>query len=113
MDEFGARVWDAVRRIPRGRVTTYGAVAAAAGHPRAARAVGRLLHTNPEPYVIPCHRIVNAQGRLAPAYAFGGLEVQRALLESECVAVRDDGSVDLAVYGCVPDTVAGRTDTKP
>ncbi|MBT1172076.1 MGMT family protein [Bifidobacterium sp. MA2] len=82
---FGERVYGVVRRIPRGRVATYGQVAALAGAPRAARFVGFALHANPEPGVIPCHRVVFRDGSMAPGFAFGGPERQRALLEAEGV----------------------------
>ena len=66
------KIYRAVQRIPKGRVATYGQVATMAGNGNAARAVGNALHVNPAPGVIPCHRVVNAKGRLAPGFAFGG-----------------------------------------
>ncbi len=90
-------IYRVVRHIPRGYVMTYGGVAAAAGNPRMARTVGWALHVNPEPGVIPCHRVVNREGRLAPAFAFGGEEVQRVLLEKEGVPFLPDGRVDLTL----------------
>ena len=96
---FYERIYEAVRQIPRGRVATYGQIALLAGNPRAARAVGWALHRNPMPGVIPCHRVVNREGRLAPAFAFGGEGEQRRLLEDEGVEFDDDGLVDLAQYG--------------
>lgn len=95
---FCEAVYRAVQRIPKGRVATYGQVALLAGYPRAARAVGGALHHNPLPGVIPCHRVVNAQGRLAPAFAFGGEDAQRRMLEAEGVTVQE-GRVDLCRYG--------------
>ena len=89
------RIYAAVRSIPRGYVMTYGGVAALAGNPRMARVVGYALHQNPAPGYIPCHRVVNREGRLAPAFAFGGEEVQRALLVAEGVCFLPDGRVDL------------------
>ena len=89
------RIYAAVRSIPRGYVMTYGGVAALAGNPRMARVVGYALHQNPAPGYIPCHRVVNREGRLAPAFAFGGEEVQRALLVEEGVCFLPDGRVDL------------------
>ncbi|MBW3082020.1 MGMT family protein [Bifidobacterium phasiani] len=83
---FSARVYEVVKRIPRGKVATYGQVAALAGSPRNARFVGFALHANPEPGVIPCHRVVFRDGSLAPGFAFGGDERQRQLLEEEGVA---------------------------
>lgn len=94
---FNEKVYATVKNIPCGKVATYGQVALMSGKRGAARAVGNALHVNPEPYVIPCHRVVNAHGRLAPSFAFGGADVQRRLLESEGVRVAD-GTVDLEKY---------------
>lgn len=91
------RVYEYVKTVPRGKVVTYGQVAAAIGAPRCARQVGWALHVNPEPGVIPCHRVVNREGRLAPAFAFGGETVQASLLEAEGVEVVG-GYVDLNKY---------------
>ncbi|MEF9864768.1 MAG: MGMT family protein, partial [Christensenellaceae bacterium] len=66
---FYDKVYEAVQRIPKGKVASYGQIAAMAGNPRAARVVGYALHKNPQPYVIPCHRVVNRNGRLAPSFA--------------------------------------------
>jgi methylated-DNA-protein-cysteine methyltransferase-like protein len=95
---FNERVYEAVKAIPSGRVSTYGWVAAMAGNPRAARAVGWALHRNPDPANIPCHRVVNREGRLTGAFAFGGMDEQKRRLEREGVAVTED-RVDLRVYG--------------
>ncbi len=89
------RIYAVVRQIPKGMVITYGMAAQLAGNPRWARAVGYALHSNPDPSTIPCHRVVNRFGGLAPAFAFGGEERQRALLEAEGVIFREDGTVDL------------------
>ncbi len=94
---FDESVYAYVKQVPRGKVTTYGMIAAAIGHPRAARQVGNALHRNPMPVVVPCHRVVNREGRLAPAFAFGGSEVQARLLEAEGVEVHG-GYVDMAKY---------------
>ena len=94
---FSERVYAYVCRIPAGKVATYGQVAAGAGMPRAARAVGTALHRNPRPGEIPCHRVVNRAGRLAAAFAFGGKNVQADLLRAEGVEVRE-GAVDLSRY---------------
>ena len=92
------RIYEAVKRIPKGCVATYGQVAAMAGNPRMSRAVGNALHNNPSPGEIPCHRVVNAAGRLAGAFAFGGPHVQADRLRAEGVEVVDD-CVDLSKYG--------------
>lgn len=94
---FYQKVYEEVMKIPKGRVASYGTIARLCGNPRASRAVGYALHRNPGFGVIPCHRVVNREGRLAPAFAFGGQEVQRAMLEAEGVTVQD-GAVDMEVY---------------
>lgn len=95
---FFENVYEAVQLIPRGKVATYGQIARMIGSPRSSRAVGYALHVNPRPGVIPCHRVVNREGRLAPAFAFGGPEIQARLLESEGVEVSEDFTVDLEKY---------------
>ena len=92
------RIYEAVRKIPRGCVATYSQVAEEAGNRRMARAVGNALHRNPDPDNIPCFRVVNAKGELAGKFAFGGAEAQARLLEAEGVEVTD-GRVDLKKYG--------------
>lgn len=94
---FYESVYEYLKTIPKGKVVTYGMIAAAIGRPRAARQVGNALHRNPYPVVVPCHRVVNREGRLAPAFAFGGMEVQAELLRSEGVEVVG-GYVDLSKY---------------
>lgn len=95
---FFENVYEAVQLIPRGKVATYGQIARIIGAPRSSRAVGYALHVNPRPGVIPCHRVVNREGRLAPAFAFGGPEIQAQLLESEGVEVGEGFIVDLGKY---------------
>ena len=92
------RIYEAVRQIPKGHVATYGKVAEMAGNPRMSRAVGNALHKNPDPDHIPCYRVVNSKGELAGAFAFGGEEVQRKLLEADGIEVVN-GKVDLKKYG--------------
>lgn len=92
------RIYAVVKRIPRGKVATYGQVAMLAGNPRWARAVGYALHANPEPGVIPCHRVLNRFGKTAPAFAFGGEDRQAELLREDGVEVSADGFVDLDRY---------------
>lgn len=92
------QIYEAVKKIPRGKVATYGQVAELAGDKKMARAVGNALHKNPQPGIIPCHRVVNAKGELAGAFAFGGAEAQSRLLLEEGVKVVE-GKVDLMVYG--------------
>lgn len=81
--EFQKRVLAACRRIPAGRVVTYGELARRAGRPRAARAVGQAMASNPVPLVIPCHRVVAADGTMCGFSAAGGLDLKRRLLAHE------------------------------
>ena len=92
------RIYEAVKRIPRGKVATYGQVAAMAGNPKMSRAVGNALHKNPDGESIPCYRVVNSRGELAGEYVFGGLWKQKELLEADGIEVID-GRVDLEKYG--------------
>lgn len=97
-DSATKRIYEAVKRIPKGCVATYGQVATMAGNERMSRAVGNALHKNPTPGIVPCHRVVDAKGRMAGGFAFGGMEAQAALLADEGVEVKD-GKVDLGKYG--------------
>ena len=92
------RIYEAVKKIPKGHVATYGQVAEMAGDKKMARAVGNALHKNPDPDNIPCFRVVNSKGELAGAFAFGGEMVQAKLLIEDGVEVVD-GKVDLKKYG--------------
>ena len=97
MTELDKRIYEAVQRIPRGKVATYAQVAAMVGNPRMCRAVGNALHKNPYFGIVPCHRVVNSQGCLAKGFVFGGENVQAEMLLSEGVEVID-GKVDLLKY---------------
>ena len=96
---FGQDVLDIVGLIPRGRVTTYGHIAAWAGWPSHARMVGRTLRYTPGAEELPCHRVVNAAGRTAP-----GWSRQRTLLEEEGVSFKPNGHVDMDKHLWEPDT---------
>ena len=80
MSDFFERVYGAVRLVPKGKVSTYGDIARAIGTLKAARQVGRALHGNPYRGTVPCHRIVFRDGSLTDGFAFGGKDVQKALL---------------------------------
>lgn len=90
-------VYAYLRTVPRGKVVTYGQIAAAVGRPRAARAVGKILHANPDPAHIPCYKAVNRLGALSISYAFGGADAQQKRLEQEGIEVKN-GRVDLWKY---------------
>lgn len=92
------RIYEAVKKIPKGKVATYGKVAEMAGDKKMARAVGNALHKNPDPNAIPCYRVVNAKGELAGEFAFGGSGAQAKLLREDGIEVVD-GKVDLKRYG--------------
>ena len=94
------RVYAAVRLIPCGSVATYGQIARAIGNPRLARVVGYALHVNPEPGVIPCHRVVKRDGEVSSAFAFGGANRQVELLKTEGVGFLDGSHVDMTQF-CV------------
>ncbi len=92
------KIYEVVCKIPRGKVATYGQVAALAGNPHWSQVVGYALHANPRPFEIPCHRVVNRFGEVAPAFAFGGESVQRQLLIQEGVEFDADGRVIMEKY---------------
>jgi methylated-DNA-protein-cysteine methyltransferase-like protein len=91
------KIYAVVRQIPRGKVATYGQIAALAGNKQWARVVGYALHVNPDPDDIPCYRVVNRLGEVSSAFAFGGENRQIALLEADGVAC-PGGVVDLTIY---------------
>ena len=97
MEATTNRIYEAVKKIPYGYVATYGQIAEMAGNRKMARAVGNALHKNPDQAGIPCYRIVDAKGRLAEHFAFGGKAAQQEKLEAEGIFV-SDGKIDLAKY---------------
>lgn len=97
-DSPSQRIYEAVKKIPKGHVATYGQIAELAGDRNMARAVGNVLHNNPDPEHIPCFRVVNAKGELSEKFAFGGAGVQEKLLREEGIEVVD-GRVNLKQFG--------------
>lgn len=94
------RYYDVVRRIPPGRVTTYGGVAHAAGLPGRARQVGYALAALPDEHDVPWHRVVNAKGEVSERRGGSAFEqIQRVLLEGEGVVFDVRGRIDLTVHG--------------
>jgi len=91
------RIYEAVKRIPAGKVATYADVAEMAGDRRMARAVGNALHNNPDPEHIPCFRVVNAKGECSGSFAFGGEQEQERRLKAEGIELVN-GRVDLDRY---------------
>ena len=98
MSEFFQRVYEVVARIPRGKVVTYGQIAAALGDPRQARTVGWALHSVPEWLDVPWHRVVNSSGGISTCHVIGERNIQRRLLENEGVVFNEDGGLDLERY---------------
>jgi methylated-DNA-protein-cysteine methyltransferase-like protein len=94
---FTERAIRIIQGIPAGHVMTYGQVAAAAGSPRGARQVVRVLHSMSKKFELPWHRIINAQGEIS--FAAGD---QRELLEMEGIIFKDNGKIDLTVYRWFP-----------
>ncbi|MFC2949063.1 MGMT family protein [Virgibacillus sediminis] len=97
MKPFTRRVIHIIKQVPPGKVMSYGGVARAAGSPRAARQVVRILHSMSRKYNLPWHRIINAKGEIAIRRE-SGFEQQKFLLEEEGVDVSTGGRVDLGRY---------------
>lgn len=104
MDTFHQMVYALVARIPAGTVATYGQIAELAGNPRAARMVGWAVHSSPRELHLPCHRVVNRFGKLAPEGVFGGVEVQRAMLQAEGVTFLAGDRIDMRRHTWRPDS---------
>lgn len=90
-------VYEIVKRIPKGKVATYGQIAHMLGNPRMSRVVGYALHGNPSPDTIPCYRVVNRFGEPSKSFAFGGINMQIELLKQEGIEIAD-GKVNLNLY---------------
>lgn len=97
MNELYRNIYRLVAQIPEGRVATYGQIAALAGNPRAARTVGWAMHSVPRELRLPCHRVVNRAGQLAPLHIFGP-GMQRALLEAEGVTFNRQGCINMRAH---------------
>lgn len=103
IDSFPRRVYAIVRKVPRGRVITYGAIAQLLGEPRKARQVGWAMAATPASRpAIPWHRVINARGEISPRHALDAGARQRKRLEAEGVVFNRDGSVDLERYLWLP-----------
>ena len=98
MITFKEKVYKICRSIPKGRVATYGQVARLAGNPKAARAVGYYMKTNPDAPTTPCHRVVAADGSLTGYSGTGGIKKKKEMLRHEGVKFKGD-KVDLSISG--------------
>jgi len=99
--QFFERVWDVVAQIPRGKVTTYGRIAESLGARNSARTVGWALRAAHGSY-LPCHRVVNRFGGLSGKRRFEGPDVMEERLQSEGVALDENGCVNLQEYLWIP-----------
>ena len=91
-----SHVYGIVTQIPEGKVTTYGDIAKALGHPHASRVVGRILNKNPNPILTPCHRVIKSNGNIG-GYAFGKAR-KKELLKKEGVSFTGDSTTELGKY---------------
>ena len=103
MTPLTRRVYAVVAAIPRGRILSYGEVAALAGRPRAPRAVGAALSALPDDVDVPWWRVVNGAGRISTSAIHHTAQVQRALLEDEGVTFSAGGHIDWDRFGWSPD----------
>lgn len=90
-------VYEFLRKIPRGKVVTYGQIAAYLGNKKMARVVGNVLHKNPDPDKYPCYKVVDNRGNLSKHFAFGGIDKQKEKLEGDGIVV-ENYKVDLNDY---------------
>jgi methylated-DNA-protein-cysteine methyltransferase-like protein len=97
LSESYRRIYQAVKQIPPGRVATYGQIAAIAGYHRQARMVGYALHSIPEGWDIPWHRVINSQGKISLSNSGWG-KLQRILLEQEGIEFSSKGNISLVKY---------------
>ena len=95
--KFYDKVYEIVKQIPSGKVATYKQIATVLHKPNYSRQVGFALHNNPNPNIIPCHRVVNSKGMIAKGFAFGGKEMQKHLLQKEGVVINNN-KIDLNYY---------------
>ncbi|HOM01861.1 MAG TPA: MGMT family protein [Acetivibrio sp.] len=92
------KVYEIVKKIPYGKVATYGQIARMLGTPRSAKIVGWALHKNPYYGEVPCHRVVNRNGEISSGFAFGGPFEQKKLLEQEGIIFDESGKINLKKY---------------
>ncbi|OAB27120.1 DNA methyltransferase [Paenibacillus macquariensis subsp. defensor] len=97
MQPFTQQVIGIIQSIPKGKVMTYGQIAASAGSPRGARQVVRILHTMSDKYDLPWHRVINAKGEIAITEDESRF-LQKVLLEEEGIKPNETGRIDLSIY---------------
>jgi|TARA_B100001079_G_scaffold105386_1_gene90450 methylated-DNA-[protein]-cysteine S-methyltransferase len=84
---FQKKVWSEIDKIPRGEVVTYSQIAKNIGHPKAARAVANACGANPNPIIVPCHRVIRSDGELGGYSGPGGIKKKKELLENEGISI--------------------------
>ncbi|HIJ56725.1 MAG TPA: MGMT family protein [Deltaproteobacteria bacterium] len=104
---FTSKVKKLIKKIPEGKVATYGFIAALAGNPQAARQVARILHSCSRKDSLPWHRVVNRNGRISLKH-YNGYEVQKQLLEKEGVVFAENDAIDFDTYLWLPPNVSRR-----
>ncbi len=95
--ELKERVYEFLKKIPKGKVVTYGQIAETLGNKKLSRVIGNILHNNPDPINVPCYKVVNAKGELAEHFGDGGIEVQKMRLLRDGIEVINY-KVDLSKY---------------
>jgi methylated-DNA-protein-cysteine methyltransferase-like protein len=98
-DSLFAEIWEITKRIPPGKVATYGQIARLLGQPHAARTVGWAMRSTPEGSDVPWQRVINSKGTISLPDGSPGAILQRAMLEDEGVVFGPDGRVNLKIYG--------------
>lgn len=106
------QIYEAVRRIPRGRVATYGQIAALAGLPGHARQVGYALHSLPEKSGVPWQRVINSRGEVSTRATLDAENLQRALLEQEGIVFGADGRLELRRFQWRPEVPVAKAGGK-
>lgn len=101
MDTPFKRIYQIVEKIPEGKIMTYGQIAKLA-KVATPRIVGFAMHSNKTPETVPCHRVIFTNGSLTPGYAFGGIEIQKKILQEEGVIVDKNGKVDISKFQYTP-----------
>jgi len=96
ISHFSKQVIEIIKKIPAGKVATYGQIASLAGNNKAARQISRILHSSTDKYDLPWHRVINSQGKISMRSG-DGFEMQKAMLESEGIQVIKD-RIDLVKY---------------
>ncbi len=97
MSDLYKRIYEIVKSIPYGKVSSYGQIAQRVGNPKISRVVGYAMAGNKDKSV-PCHRVIYSNGKLSKSFGLGGADLQKSLLQSEGVEVSDENTVDLKVY---------------